>query len=88
MNCQKCNSDRVLGVSAKAKDMHHYSFKNETIDQTYALNFNSYGDYTEFKVCMDCGQMQGEFPMVAVGFDDTNTCDMCENLVDECTCPK
>ncbi len=70
MNCQKCNSDRVLLVSAKANDLHHYSFKGQMIDQTYALNFCSYSDYTKFTVCMECGQMQGEFPMVCYGFED------------------
>ncbi len=86
MNCQRCNSDRVLSVRAKATDMHSYEFKGEVADQTYAIDFGS-GDYTEFKCCMECGQMQGEFPKPCF-MEDQDTCDGCENLVDECTCPK
>ncbi len=87
MNCQKCNSDRVLEVTAKANDLHYYEFKNETADQTYAIEFCNSGDYTEFKCCMECGQMQGEFPR-KVFFEYDPPCDGCENPIDECTCPK
>jgi len=62
MNCQCCHSNRLLDVSAKASDCvslrlgeyeHHGYMPN-------ILNLG-HGDYVEFTVCLDCGQVQGEY---------------------------
>ncbi len=67
MDCQRCKSDRVLTVSVKGSDLHFYIFKDQE-HQGYARDFNEGGDYTEFDVCCECGQMQGEFPHIT-GFE-------------------
>lgn len=64
MSCQKCNSERILSVSGKCSDMSVVQYKDmEHIGYVPDnLNIGS-GDYLEFDVCLDCGYMQGDFPI-------------------------
>jgi len=64
MNCQRCNSTRLLDVSAKASDCvslrsGEYEHHGEMPDD---VNLGG-GDYVRFTVCLDCGQIQGEYPL-------------------------
>lgn len=55
MNCQRCNSIRVLNVSANRNgDAEGYV--------PHYLGIGD-GDYVEFSYCADCGQIQGAFPL-------------------------
>ncbi len=62
--CQRavCNSDRILTIGARAKDMHYYDILGESCDQNYGAVFSSDGDTTEITLCLQCGQVQHEFP--------------------------
>ena len=64
MNCQRCNSDRVLNLNARHKDMYTERFKGIELSG-YAMTFpwDSSGDHTELDVCLECGQTQGDFPL-------------------------
>lgn len=64
MGCQKCNSDRILSVCGKTRDLCSASFAGRDRDGyvPYDLGIGS-GDYLEFRVCLDCGQMQAAFPV-------------------------
>lgn len=78
MNCQRCNSERVLEGGGKSSDMNEfwvgdqavYSDGSTRIDRkphvAYyvpgGLNIGG-GDYYDIRVCLDCGQMQGEWPV-------------------------
>jgi len=64
MTCQKCKSERVLSMSAKCSDLCHCYFMGHEKDG-YAPDLDplSGGDYIEFDVCLECGQVQGEFPI-------------------------
>jgi ribosomal protein L32 len=64
MACQRCKSERVLSVSAKCSDLCHCYFMEHEKDG-YAPDLWAVGggDYIEYDVCLDCGQMQGEFPI-------------------------
>jgi hypothetical protein len=86
MNCQKCNSDRVLEIMAHAKDMHSYTFKGEEVSGSYACDFSSGGDDTEIAVCLECGQAQGEFPTISVLFECCGECGEPENQGDHTLC--
>ena len=64
MNCKKCSSERVAKVSGKCSDMCSV--------RTGCHKLNDYvpsdmgiggGDYLEFDYCLNCGQLQGEFPI-------------------------
>jgi len=67
MACQRCGSLRMAHVCAKCSDMCSF--------QTKWRNSHDYvpgdagiggGDYVEFDYCLDCGQIQSEFPLPAM----------------------
>jgi len=62
--CQKCQSDRVLTVSAKCCDLCSCAIKDQSYDGYVPSDASiGGGKYIEISFCMDCGQMQGEFPV-------------------------
>jgi hypothetical protein len=64
VNCQRCSSDRILHISAKCSDLCSASYKElEKDGYTPDLPFTEYGDYLCPTICMECGQVQGEFPV-------------------------
>ena len=65
MNCQRCDSDRILEIMSKQVDAFSGSFKGREIERDYAPDVANVcgGDYTDPKVCLECGQVQGEFPV-------------------------
>jgi len=72
VSCQRCQSSRILSVSAKCSDC-----CSVEIGETGLCVADGYvpgdmgiggGDYIEFSVCLNCGQMQrpagtGGFPL-------------------------
>lgn len=66
--CQKCKSERITSVSAKCSDMCGVWMVNTGQDQSdyvpkdMGFYGDGYGDYVEFELCLDCGQMQGRWP--------------------------
>ena len=64
MACQKCNSERVAEIGGKCSDRFHaYIGDRETsgyVDHDLGIGG---GNYIEFNLCLDCGQVQGEFPL-------------------------
>ncbi len=60
--CQDCQSDRVLTITARAKDMHTYQLDTEEATHCYAAIFETDRDTTELSICLECGQVQGDFP--------------------------
>jgi hypothetical protein len=64
MNCQRCNSARILNVNAKASDCIFLRLGEHERDGYMPDDVNlGGGDYVEFSVCLDCGQVQGEYPL-------------------------
>ena len=78
MSCQSCNSDRMMIVAGKCSDLGGIAVNHLLIDHDgympYGLNVGG-GDYIELDVCLDCGQLQGEWPVddsaVAEAVEDT-----------------
>lgn len=66
MSCQKCNSERVMHVSAKCSDMFNASIGDKEHEgyvlQDVVFGQGGWGDYIAFDLCLDCGQMQGKWP--------------------------
>lgn len=63
MICRKCNSSRVLDITAKCSDTFSCGL-NGIEHEGYVpsdLGIGG-GDYIDFRLCLDCGQMQGNFP--------------------------
>jgi len=64
MKCQRCDSDRILSVSGKSNDMNDFEFKNKKRNDYVPSGLNiGAGDYIHFKTCLECGQIQGNFPV-------------------------
>ena len=64
--CQQCGSDRIMQASAHGRDCCYVSI-GDWESQGYmvgGLNVGG-GDDMEIEVCLDCGTMQGEWPLSA-----------------------
>lgn len=62
----KCGSERIAQVSAKCSDMCHIDMENSEVesDDYVPKDFGiGGGDYIRIKYCLDCGQIQGDFPL-------------------------
>ena len=64
----KCGSKRILNVNAKCSDACQVYVRHLDIDVDgyvpSGLPFSGdYGDYVELSLCLDCGTLQGEFPI-------------------------
>lgn len=64
MQCQKCLSTRIASVSAKCSDCFFAEIDNNEHDG-YVLDDIGIGggEYVNFKHCLDCGQIQGIWPL-------------------------
>lgn len=63
MTCQRCGSERIMSLTAKCSDLCSVQI-NGAEDRGYVpggLGIGG-GDYVEFSLCLECGQIQGEFP--------------------------
>lgn len=64
MNCQRCNSDRVVNVNAKASDLFFVSIGEKEEDGYLPRDMGiGGGDYLDMSYCLDCGQIKGKFPL-------------------------
>jgi len=64
MSCQKCYNDRIFEVAGKSSDLNNFSFKGKE-DDGYLPTVKGIcgGDYFDMKICLECGQVQGSFPL-------------------------
>ncbi len=64
MQCKKCGSNRVAIVNGKTSDMCQVILAGNDQDGYVPHDMNiGGGDYLEFEYCLQCGQMQGQFPL-------------------------
>lgn len=65
--CQRCESPRVAEVSGKVTDSCHFSVPADGFLQrdgyVPGVVGDAGGDYMEFDFCLNCGQIQGEWPV-------------------------
>lgn len=66
MSCQKCKSERIIHVNAKCSDLCVVQIgdkeKDGYVPTDVVFGKGGFGDYVEFNLCLDCGQMQGKWP--------------------------
>lgn len=64
MKCQRCKSERIADVKGKCSNNCLVKFAGFETEGTIPedLGFGG-GDYIRFSVCINCGQMQEEFPI-------------------------
>lgn len=62
--CKKCGSESILHFSGNTSDRFDATFKGME-HQGYVLSGLNIGggDYIEIDVCMQCGHMQGDWPV-------------------------
>lgn len=65
--CITCESNRIANIGGKCSDLGSASITIDkfTYDSDYIptdMNIAG-GDYIEFNVCLDCGQIQGVWPL-------------------------
>ena len=70
MSCQNCHGDRIARISAKCNDMFSMSLGDVSHlgYVPYDMNIGG-GDYIEFRLCLDCGQIQGTWPLAAINLE-------------------
>lgn len=63
MKCQRCQSERVLQVTGKCSDCCGVSMGDSEMTGYVPGDLGiGVGDYIEFNLCLECGQLQGKFP--------------------------
>lgn len=63
-NCQVCASSRIITVSGKCSDLFSAGHQGKEYDGYVPSNLEiGGGDYMEFDYCLDCGRIQGQFPV-------------------------
>ena len=70
MSCQRCKSERIAEVSAKCSDMCSVDLGDSRMNGYVPEDMGiGGGDYIDFKWCLECGQLQGKFPLPAAGIE-------------------
>lgn len=68
MNCIKCKKSSVAHVCAKCADLCLVQCNDVETDGYVPSEIGiGGGDYIEFDYCLDCGQIQGNFPVRLYG---------------------
>jgi len=63
MKCKKCNSERILEMGCKCSDRFIASIGSNEYEGYVPDDLGiGGGDYVEINVCLDCGQLCGNFP--------------------------
>jgi len=68
LKCRKCGSDRVCEVHARCESAFRCWIQDHTymgyVPDDLGLGFtHGGGDHVTFSYCLNCGQMQGRFPL-------------------------
>ena len=66
MKCQRCDSERIMELTAKCPDRYGGQVGEDQFESPCIEGLCD-GEYVVPKVCLDCGQCQGEWP---VAFDE------------------
>ena len=73
MSC-KCGSKRIATVQAKSSDLNFISIGDKEHNGYVPKDMGiGEGDYIEFDYCLDCGQIQGEFPLPSTKLEEEST---------------
>ena len=63
--CQECKGDRIMSVSAKCADLCSAMYHGVEHDGYVpkGISIDRFGDYVDVTFCLDCGQLQGKWPI-------------------------
>jgi hypothetical protein len=103
LKCQRCGSNRVADMTAKCSDMCGLSIGEYDNDGYVPGDMGvGGGDYVEMKWCLECGQLQGNWPLpeceaenfdpkkCSCGYDQFDAVGECKNCDEhkELWCPE
>jgi hypothetical protein len=64
MKCQKCESERLCYICSKSSDLNNGVVVGTEFDGYVPDDIGiGGGDYVDFTWCLECGQIQGQFPL-------------------------
>jgi len=64
MTCQRCKSTRILSIHAHGRDCNVFRIYGYEHEGYVPGEFHiGCGDDVEFEMCLECGQVQGTFPI-------------------------
>jgi len=64
MGCQQCGSNRIANISGKTSDCNNGFIEGKDFDGYVPGDIGiGEGDYIELTWCLNCGQIQGEWPV-------------------------
>ena len=64
MSCQKCNSGRVVNMCSKSSECNHVEINGNEHNGYVPSDMGIGGsDYINISWCLDCGQIQGDWPV-------------------------
>lgn len=70
MSC-KCGSERIASIIAKSNDCNAITIGDDEYMGYIPYEFGiGGGDQVEFSWCLDCGQIQGNFPILVPNLKD------------------
>jgi len=63
MPCLRCGSHRIADINAKCSDLCFVSIPGFSEHDGYVPSFLGGGDYVRLDICLECGQVQQNFPV-------------------------
>jgi len=64
MKCDKCESERIMEFMGKTSDLCHAEIQGTEYDGECPKDLGiGSGDYIRLSYCLDCGKIQGTFPI-------------------------
>jgi len=65
MTCQRCNSNRIVFISAKSRDLNTVKIDGKEYDGNVPpdIGLGDEYSYLQMDYCLECGQIQGQFPL-------------------------
>jgi len=63
MACKRCQSPRIADITAKCSDLCFVSIPGYSEHDGYVPSFLGGGDYVRLNICLECGQVQQDFPI-------------------------
>lgn len=75
MKCQKCQSSRVAEVGGKCSDLCHASLGDRSHNGYVPDDLGvGGGDYLDVTYCLDCGYLQGKWPLPKSKLEEAICC--------------
>ena len=87
MTCDKCSSKRIVRIDAKCSDLARVTCGQFTHDGYIPKDMGvGGGDYIAFSYCLDCGKIQGSFPVKECSLEQSEENSLEQSEENMCYC--